>query len=256
MIRGTLKQISNEGITTADSTTPKKWNSALKKIKCETLGFYLDRATNLLAKNSNVNSGETSNFSSFKEPSFTTLSCERKESQKLQQRVSMKDNKNSILTMPKQELTRKSMVSLTPNHNKANKSHHERKTLKSFDAMPFKTTNNYYMSNDIKNTNKLLEKAQLTVAKFEEIEGSVNKDASELKEFIELEDFCRRTTVADSKQSWVEEVCTQKSTKNAKTKIKTISKSKNNKTKKVSKNLPSLIKTFAITISNDNIMYS
>lgn len=74
VIKGNMKQISNEGITTAESTTPKKWNSALKKIKCETLGFYLDRATTLLAKNSNVNSGESSNFSSFKEPSFTTLS--------------------------------------------------------------------------------------------------------------------------------------------------------------------------------------
>jgi hypothetical protein len=74
VIKGNMKQISNEGITTAESTTPKKWNSALKKIKCETLGFYLDRATTLLAKNSNANSGESSNFSSFKEPSFTTLS--------------------------------------------------------------------------------------------------------------------------------------------------------------------------------------
>jgi hypothetical protein len=91
--------------------------------------------------------------------------------------------------MPKQELTRKSMVSLTPCHNKGNKLQYERKTLKSFDTTPFKTTNNYYMNKEVNNKIILPDKANLTVAKFEEIEGTINKDASELKEFIELEEF-------------------------------------------------------------------
>ena len=122
--------------------------------KFETLGFYLDRAANLLAKKSDTNTGESSNISSFKELSFTTLSCERKESKKYNQRVSMNDNKNSILSMPKHQVTRKSMVSLTPNHSKGNRFQKERHTLKSFGTTPFKTTNSYYMSKEIGNANK------------------------------------------------------------------------------------------------------
>ena len=129
-LKGNIKQISNEGLTSAESTTPKKWNSALKKVKCETLGFYLDRATSLLAKNSKLNSGPSSNFSSFKDPSFITMSWERKESKKHHPRVSMMDNKGSVLSAPKQHVTRKSMVCLTPNHIKGNKSQYEKKDIK------------------------------------------------------------------------------------------------------------------------------
>ena len=251
-----VKQKYSEEVIPSESYTPKKWNLAMKKIKCETLWFYLDRATNLLAKKSNANIRESSNSSSFKEPSFTTLSCEREVSKKYHQRASMKDNKNSILSIPKDQITRKSMVSLTPNHSKGNKSQHERRTLKSFNTTPLKTSNNYYMSKEISNTNMKINNRQLTLTKFDEMEGSVNKDATELKEFIELEDFWRRTTVADSKQSWVDEVQTQKTTKSIKTNCNIVNKNKVTKIKKGSKNLPGLIKTFAITINNDNIIYS
>ena len=122
-----------------------------------------------------------------------------------------------------------------------------KKILKSFDTTPYKTTNNYYMNKDTRNTSGKLDNAQITVEKLEETEGSVNKEASDLKEFIEIEDFWRRrrTTVADSKFSWVDEISTQKKAKINKKNSRVANKHKYIKTKKVIKNPPSLIKTFA-----------
>jgi hypothetical protein len=111
----------------------------------------------------------------------------------------MKNNKESVLSVSKQQIMRKSMVSLSPSQVKGNKHHYDKKTLKSFDITPFKTTNSYYMSNATRSSNTRFEQTPIVVQKLDEFKD--DKDASELKEFIEVEDFCRRTTVADSKLS-------------------------------------------------------
>lgn len=183
--RGKRKQGSVEAPESATSSIPTLKHQLSLKMKCDTLGFYLEKATNLLALSSNQNSGPSSNFSSFKEPSFTNNSCERVE-KRWNQRVSMKENKKSLLSAKQAQFSRKSMVSLTPSYRQNGKARAGIKTLKSFDVSPFNPAMNYYMSKD---QGKQKKPTFPTITEFERMEENAKKDVNELKEFIELEEF-------------------------------------------------------------------
>ena len=94
---------------------------------------------------------------------------------------------------------------------------------------------------------------------------NINKaDATELQEFIELEDYCRRSTAKDSSMNDLKGNCNQSSVRSSVnqvyTKSASLSKSKakpKRRQKQVKENTSHLVKTMSITICRDSkIMYT
>ena len=89
-----------------------------------------------------------------------------------------------------------------------------------------------------------------------------DSDAYELKDFIEVEDYCRRTTVASSRATKTTKTPSRKPRNALLMKNHSVVKSKKVTTTRNSRdshnrNHPYLVKTFAITISKDDeILYN
>lgn len=244
--------------TMMGSNSSKKWSGAFKKSKCDVLGIYINKASNLLLKTQG-HSKSTSLTGSFKECGNMKLSFEKKDLFKDQYTA-----KNSPKN-PKLYSTRKSIVDLSSPQAKSVMVSPQRSLYKSHEANPFSLAKVQFMERGRNTVHHKVSPFSLELAHQNSTarDGQAKDDAHELKEFIELEDYCRRSitgvTKADSNDVIMRSSfnscskCPQMVMKEKSSqKVSFIKK----KAKKAG-NTSHLVRTMAITISADNkIHYS
>lgn len=257
------KQIVINGTPQTQCDTPQKWNTALKQVKCETLGLFIERASVLLTK------AQSKSFSSSSSNSFLSKS-------KRNVRFNEKNNHSvipskpqthkSVLSITQRKVLGESIKQLSPDKHNRNKMASQRKTLMSFQDNPFcgvKSLN----SVDCRNSMSERHAPFVTRSSLLNLESKLNinkADATELQEFIELEDYCRRSTAKDSSMNDLKGNCNQSSVRSSVnqvyTKSASLAKSKakpKRRQKQVKESTSHLVKTMSITICRDSkIMYT
>lgn len=183
--------------TTAASNSTKKWTGAMKKAKCDTLGFFIDRASTL-AKMSPNHAKSTSLIKSFKESPVNYFSIDKRNSQKSSFKCTSVERKQMALPAEKKRVSAS-----------------KKNTLKSFDESPF---NQAVSSVNGRGRNTMQPKkspfgTQNFNTNVTNRKSEIKNDASDLLEFIELEDYCRRSTTAVTKEDTSEEISMNSSKK-------------------------------------------
>lgn len=241
------KQSSSVMTTTAGSNSTKKWTGAMKKAKCDTLGFFIDRASTLV-KMSPHHTKSTALIKSFKESPDNYFSQENKNIQKKSFNCASVERKQMT------QLSDRKRVSTS-----------KKNTLKSFDDSPFSNAPNFF---EKKGRNSMQPKKSPFGAKNFNTDSQnrisePKNDASDLLEFIELEDYCRRSTTAITKVDTSEEISMSSSKRdipfstNWSTKkvpaepcVKKSTFQKHKKSRKANESTH-LVRTMAITITAD-----
>jgi hypothetical protein len=263
----TLNQENSAGLSTKDSNTPIKIKSAYKIARNKKLGKYLDRA-NMMIKSSVQTSVRSSYASSSRERSMCEVSYENNDVIAPFKRVALfLDNKNmSVQQDPRTyPLMRNSLV-VPKTANMTRKEFRESgDQLKSF--VTHKINSSSHGSSGKKqmksfiNHCRVRNSVNIPVSRMSELNYK-NNDDGDLKDFVDVEDYCRRTTAANSRASVV--LSTPKSDSRggvlsklqSAVKNKTLTATRNPKPK-FGMRQSNFVKTFAITISkDDNIIFN
>lgn len=270
----TLDHKSSGGLTSADSYSPKKTSAAYKKAKKEQLGKYLNRASQII-RSSHQSSLRSSHGSTSRERSICEVSYDKsdvitpfKKVAVFLDNTSMSIrhlNKKHIQTL-RSSFLRNSLEVPSVSYLTRKKFKESEPQLKSFvsdNLMPNGRKSGIVTSPlNAKNQYNPRNSVNIPESKLTDMDSGLT-DAGELKDFIEVEDYCRRTTAANSRASVFQSTPKKASHKrktakhNVFTKLQSAVKNKNviatrNQKSKFSKKGSSFIKTFAITILKDD----
>lgn len=239
--------------TMVDSSTSKKLSGPLLTNKCDILGIYIDKAANILRK-TQADSRSSSLVGSFKESSDLKNSFDKK--------IPLKRQHFSVKNSPKKTknlAARKSIVNLSSLQTYELNPKKQSLVLKSWEANPFSPVKSYLTDRGRNTmTSKVSPFNFESPKKTKTFRVDQTLDACELKEFIELEDYCRRSMVAVTRADTNEDLT--KSSFNSSSKgtqkaaeVKPAKKSAFGKKKAKRVDQTShLVRTMAITISADN----
>ena len=259
-----FRQSNSSGITSTLPNTPKKWNSAFKKVKCDMLGYYLDRATNIISS-SNYNSGKSSSANSFKEIVSANISYEKNDPGAYKTRSSMKEDRASFLSTRRTQALRNSMTNLPKNPNLNTPIQKPSVNINPFVVSKSNYLDNCYEMRGRNHTNSQMNAISNHDRNYFKIAEIKNKnddeEASELKKFIEVEDYCRRTTTPNNKKEvkipTIKKMKKVQESQYLKVPEAPLVSSIKSKKKRNNDKGPYLVKTFSITIcGDDQIMYN
>jgi hypothetical protein len=187
-----LKYQSLAETTTIASTKSKKWSEAYKKQRCETLGFYINCASKMMNQ-ADRSSFKTSLRSSVTDK-VTNLSVEKdfnrnsdpvRAFRKSHQNFHSVIEKVSTLSTPKRANKEPKKQSMPSRYSQTCEK--DKRQVGSQDFNSFSARNTIISATTKASKNP-----------FSSVRNSVQNDADELLEFVELEDYCRRSTVKHS----------------------------------------------------------
>ena len=240
----------------------KKWKEVLKKQKSETLGHFIDWASEMIKKTqtSSLRGSMTGSFGD----NLVCYSTPQQAKGRNSKAIHCEEKKYESCVVINTNIVQKESSLQSFDEPTQRKNQRNSKAVTFIDSTPVST--NVETPIHERTTSLATKRPKMPhriSIDWTPVNEDINKDATELLEFIELEDYCRRNTDKEE-QDLVCPSFSLKSTSEPKVKEKVDTRTSKNKRRKPGKRSikskgaadhARLAKKMAITISNDKIMY-